>query len=671
MSVNTNQHNASAGVTNSEFIKLLASGAPTHSSMWATAFIGDPGSSEARWGGLALGDANLHTVDGWARQNSYYSVAALVPHSDGEGVSRRLGCFARLLVLVVDDADPAAALQCTYVLETSPGKFQIGIRLDPEDPDCDNAVLVRTLVNRLATRGLMSADKSGNNVMRYVRLPVGQNQKQRPSGAFQHRLEQWNPSVCLSLDEAAHCFGVNLDEVKAEMAGAPTQAIDAPIDDPEKVDNALQNIVDGVALHESVLVVTANLVAGGLHPGAVTTHVRKLMMTSRVKGTERWLERYNDIPRAVSTAELKYKKTPLALAIVIDEHGEIHEHPAPNVESLFVEIAADTSPLRATKWVVEGYIETDGLAMLYGPSGAGKSFVAFGIAYAVAAGMPWHGRAVRHGPVFVIAGEGHNGIRKRFAALAKTHGLPKSGKLPLFVSTKAVPLLDDEAARFCAEEIARMTKIHGEPVLVIIDTLARNFGPGDENKQQDASKFIDTIDALIRFPWKCCVMLVHHTGHDMDRARGSSVYKASVSQEIHVKVLAPGKLQLAVTKMKDGEIPPVKVFTITGVDLGQDDEGESISSAILVAEGDPFDVPLRKNRKGVDITLNQFIEYQKDGWNSIDLIAEKFDLTPPMAKLMVGKLEAQGVVVEGDYHHKKLSEKVLDEYSKNAGFSCT
>ncbi|WP_439560713.1 AAA family ATPase [Roseinatronobacter sp.] len=47
---------------------------------------------------------------------------------------------------------------------------------------------------------------------------------------------------------------------------------------------------------------------------------------------------------------------------------------------------------------------------------SGKSFLAVGIALSVATGTPFHGRDTKQGAVFFIAGEGRNGLARRFAA---------------------------------------------------------------------------------------------------------------------------------------------------------------------------------------------------------------------------------------------------------------
>ncbi len=44
----------------------------------------------------------------------------------------------------------------------------------------------------------------------------------------------------------------------------------------------------------------------------------------------------------------------------------------------------------------------------------------------------------------------------------------------------------------------------GKPVLIIIDTLHRNLGPGDENSAQDIAAYVKAADALrLRYGAAC------------------------------------------------------------------------------------------------------------------------------------------------------------------------
>lgn len=641
--MNTSEHHNGVSVTNSEFLQQVLAAAPNGSTVWVNAFIGNPNSDQASWAGKAYNPA-LHAaeVDGWTKQNTYFSVAA-VRSIDGV-MHRRKVNFARLLALVADDVE-VDDLNGTpsWGIETSPGKRQIGILLDTKDPDCANLELVTRLVTAMAEKGYIKADKSGNNAVRYVRLPIGQNQKPRDSGPFNHFVEYWNPNNRYSLEDAAAIFGIDLDELRhAQEANEPAPSIVSGEQD-ERLRILTSNIIRGEALHDSLNVVAASMVASGAKGGAVVNLLRGLMDASLAPKDDRWLARYNDIPRSVSTAQEKYRGPVLAPAAqqVDPETGEIiPERP------LFTAVHELLGEIRAINWLVDGYLEADALGMLFGPSGGGKSFVAVSLACSIATGTPWFGCKVKQGAVFYIAGEGHQGLARRFAAWSKSSEVAIARDTPLFKSNRAVQLLDATAAQAVRDEVSRLASSTGQaPALVIIDTLARNFGDGDENKQQDANRFIEAMDE-IRREFGCHVLVVHHSGHEMDRARGSSALKAAMDQEFHVKG-SGGLMELLVTKMKDAELPANRRFKIAQLGLGlEDDCGLEITGAYLEIDGNPLEFKVGKRQNGSDITALDVAKVIHKGWPGVPPVAAALGCSERAVSRMMAAMRDTGLAVQ-------------------------
>ena len=300
---------AKASVKNSEFLQLLYSGIPEKSSLWVTSFYGNPDLTDSgNWFGRPYRPDRHALVDSMVTVNSYFSVAALSPTADGE-IRRRKANFEQILVLVADDAlidDIKGTV--SYVLNTSPGKAQIGIFIDKDDPDAKNRSLVDSIVTRMAENGLLRADASGNNSVRYVRLPVGQNQKPRETGPWDHQLAVWNADCVLSLADAAAVFGIDVDELRKIKEAAPADAKSSIYDgQADLLRLTASNIVRGERLHESINEMAFSLVACGTHPGTVVSTLRGLMESSLVAKDERWKARYDDIPRSVTTAVEKLK----------------------------------------------------------------------------------------------------------------------------------------------------------------------------------------------------------------------------------------------------------------------------------------------------------------------------------------------------------------------------
>ena len=177
-----------------------------------------------------------------------------------------------------------------------------------------------------------------------------------------------------------------------------------------------------------------------------------------------------------------------------------------------------------TSWLIRGYLESDCLAILFGDSQAGKSFVAIDISCHVAHGLKWCGKRTKKGKVLYIAAEGKNGLKRRFKAWHEFHKLP-IGK-DVVVRTIPAKLCDIEHTQDLVKRIKSFL-VGIDPELIIVDTLNRNFGNGDENKTQDMSKFIDGMNEL-KLSTNACVAALHHVGHgNKDRGRGSiSLYDA-------------------------------------------------------------------------------------------------------------------------------------------------
>ncbi len=239
-----------------------------------------------------------------------------------------------------------------------------------------------------------------------------------------------------------------------------------------------------------------------------------------------------------------------------------------------------TSP----KWLIKNYLEEETTATFFGAPGSMKTFITMDMGLCISTGNDWHGHMVKQGPVLYICGEGKAGIKKRITAWE----LHNKTTAPLFfVSTIAAQMLDASslsAVRQAADEVAAE---HGKPALIIIDTLNRNFGPGDENSTPDMTKYIQAVDNL-RDHLSCTIATVHHSGlTDTGRARGSSVLNGALDFEYTCKkkwaTNEEQTVTLTNTKTKDHEPPPPQTFMPVVIDLGIVDEDlKPVTSIALV-----------------------------------------------------------------------------------------
>lgn len=268
---------------------------------------------------------------------------------------------------------------------------------------------------------------------------------------------------------------------------------------------------------------------------------------------------------------------------------------APSCTRAFTFVAVGDLELKEPEFLIDGLIETDTLGLVFGDPACGKTFVAVDLAMCVATGEDFHGHPVKQGPVFYIAGEGHSGLTRRFAAWAKHHDI-ELADVPLFKSATAAQFLDAKSAATVVEAVNALAISYGPPALIEVDTLARNYGPGDENSTEDMGLFIAAMDEL-RARWPGAVILiVHHSGHaDKTRARGSMALKGALDFEYRVWKNSD-RIHFANTKMKDAEAPANLHFILRNLEFG-----EGFSSAVLIPADadDSEDAPakLGKNAK--------------------------------------------------------------------------
>ena len=200
-------------ISNAQFLAAIFPQLGPDESLWVCTFT-DPPSSTTNWSGYAVSATSQ--APSRPRSNTYFCVSSLRPDHEQQ-VRRRLDNFSRLHVVVLDDTQPPANLLPTWVLETSRpngrSNTQVGYRL--AEP-LTAAPLARRLHRALAAGGHIGADVSGNNPVRYVRLPEGSNTKYRP--AHPHRLLAWHPDRTVTLAELTAALGLDLDATTTTRA---------------------------------------------------------------------------------------------------------------------------------------------------------------------------------------------------------------------------------------------------------------------------------------------------------------------------------------------------------------------------------------------------------------------------------------------------------------------
>jgi hypothetical protein len=218
--------------------------------------------------------------------------------------------------------------------------------------------------------------------------------------------------------------------------------------------------------------------------------------------------------------------------------------------------------------------------------GTAKSVLVGDIGCHVAAGIDWHGRKVKQGLVVFFAAERKPLTERRIAAWRKKHGVTKipfvvvGGKLDLTTG-----LVDATALAATITELE--AKSGFKCVLIILDTVTRTFGPGDQHQSRDMSKYIQSVDTLTRATG-AHVAAIQHSPWSDDRGKGAIDLDGAVDVSFVVNVRGTGlgkKFTLACTGANDGEDGPVTSFRLESVVLGTDPGGK-ITTAPVVVQAD-------------------------------------------------------------------------------------
>ncbi len=214
------------------------------------------------------------------------------------------------------------------------------------------------------------------------------------------------------------------------------------------------------------------------------------------------------------------------------------------------------------EWLIENVLVEGSLAFLYGTTGAYKSFTALDMAGAISTGVSWQGREVQQGNVVYVAAEGVGDLGVRVRAYKTAHELESLPDVsyvlePVNLFTGAVHR--GEADKLC-DQIEDL-----EPVLIIFDTLARSMAGGDESFASSVNSVIASLDRL-RHRTGATVLVIHHSGHDKSRERGSSALKAAA--DTFIKQTSKGLVvTLKCEKMKYG--PDFDPITIQMIEMGE------------------------------------------------------------------------------------------------------
>lgn len=256
-------------------------------------------------------------------------------------------------------------------------------------------------------------------------------------------------------------------------------------------------------------------------------------------------------------------------------------------------------------YLIDSWFTERGRSVVGGPSGSGKTFFTLHAAMCVARGQDFFAYPVKRGGVIYQAGEGGQGIRKRFAAYKKHHNVDDDEDIPLVVLPAKVDLFSKEGdTKALIDEIKAWALTMSEPLrLVVIDTLATATIGADENSGKDMSFVLSNI-AQIEEECRCHVMLVHHMNADGKKLRGHTSIHANVDQVVLITQDEDTKLRSAkLVKQKDDEDGLRIPFALMAVPVGMNAKTErEITSCVVLSVSEKERLKKEQERLGFSVS---------------------------------------------------------------------
>lgn len=233
------------------------------------------------------------------------------------------------------------------------------------------------------------------------------------------------------------------------------------------------------------------------------------------------------------------------------------------------------------RWVIHSVLPAEGVASIYGASTSGKSFLMLDMVAAVAEAEEWFGHRVKKQcRVVVIVLEGEGGFRRRVEAWEKFHARAFPPGVRFVFGGFVINDRSDVLGLAAAIDEA------GGADLVVVDTLNRATPGADENSSRDMGMTLEGCREL-QGMFGGLLLLVAHTGKDATKGlRGHSSLFAALDAAIEV-TRTSDRREWRSEKVKDGSDGEAHAFRLEVVDLGEDDDGDPITSCVVRSDDAP------------------------------------------------------------------------------------
>lgn len=515
-----------------------------------------------------------------AKKDDVIAVAALKLDCD------EAGCFAMAIDAACDAGIPPT--HAFFTGRTPHLRGSLWWVLEEPDGDIARAETIERQMGRA-----VGADKSAWNADRVMRLtgsvawPMKKGRILELTGAYATAVTRRPP---YTLDELEHALP------RLKLPGADPLLVaqsNASVIDLATARRTLDvpSMLEAASapheFHDNARDATANLIARGAPPQVVWDLLSGAVRMAGVNVPQR----LSELRSMIASAANKYGRE----IIPANDRPLIGIDPQANPFITIDEMLNRPPPT----YVVDGYLTDGALSVLWGASGAFKSFVAIDLTLSIAGGLEWHGKRTEKRPVIYVCAEGQYGFGVRALAWRQSRGdgadISQFHVLPV-----AVNFMEPANLRLLVDAVRRFIPSAVERPVIAIDTLARNFGDGNENDTKDMNRFVASANILQR-DLGAHVLLIHHTGKDDSKGeRGAYSLRGAVDTSL--KLVRDGtsqRISLEHYKQKDGPEQEPMSLRMATIEAVHPTTGECLSTLVPVLDdGDDAPTPRAMARIG-------------------------------------------------------------------------
>jgi hypothetical protein len=347
-------------------------------------------------------------------------------------------------------------------------------------------------------------------------------------------LEFFDPDIQHDLIDLIDGLGLDRDHI---LNGKSTGTASDSSDQGERQTDAelIRLFMSAESYHDPLLKLTARYAQRGVDQQAIISIFQALMLAIDDR-SDRWKNRFDDIPRMVADAVRKFGQP---------EGPRAAEFAYANFATL------ESDPPPAREWIWDKWLPRGTVVALFGRGGIGKSLLVQQLATHVAHGVKLGGNDVVKSAVLGYFCEDDNEeLRRRQISIASELFIDPASMTNLFLEGRAGK--PNTLLTFQQDKTARptplMKQIRDEcssykPSLLILDNVAQMYA-GLENDRYQVTAFCNELTGIARAHNLCVLLLGHVAKAEGSEYSGSTAWEAAVRTRLWLDRTESGLLQL-------------------------------------------------------------------------------------------------------------------------------